>query len=120
VSRPRALRRRRSRMIGALRWQAVDGRAGCPHCGLPMRRRFANQADNAATMDHILPACMGGGNTRENLRVVCRLCNETRAAVGHCVGAMACARAALCTPRPPVGRVVAWWRATGMVRGMAA
>lgn len=107
-------------MIGALRWQAMDGRAGCPHCGVPMRRRFAEGCDAAATVDHLLPACRGGGNVRENLRIVCRLCNETRGALGHCVGAMACARAAMNSPRPPVARVVAWWRGAGLRLAVAA
>ncbi len=45
------------------------------------------------TKDHIFPKLWGGANAAENYRIVCRRCNSLRAAMGHCVGAMACLRA---------------------------
>lgn len=49
--------------------------------------------DSARTRDHIRPASWYGDDTDSNIRFCCALCNELRAQCGHCVGALACARA---------------------------
>lgn len=86
--------------------------APCPHCGFPMAppaRRGGPQTTLDASLDHIVPLCAGGSNNPENLRVVCKLCNQSRAVAGHCVGALACVRAVLGRKRPPVGEVARRW-----------
>jgi hypothetical protein len=50
-----------------------------------------------------------GSDHIENLRMVCSLCNQSRAAAGHCVGALACVRAVLNRKRPTVGDVSRLW-----------
>lgn len=40
----------------------------CAYCGQPIPKR-------AATLDHVVPKCRGGGATRENQVVACRRCN---------------------------------------------
>ena len=29
-------------------------------------------------MDHVIPLCLGGANTRDNLQVLCRDCNSEK------------------------------------------
>ncbi len=63
-------------------------RLRCPICGYQMmgeRRR--------PSRDRILPGAWGGTYRHDNLRIICQLCNAFRAAAGHCLGALACARA---------------------------
>lgn len=81
----------------------------CPHCGFQMSKD--RSATNGATLDHILPQAANGSHHRSNLRVVCKLCNQTRAATGHCIGAMACVRAVLERKRPTVGEASRLWQA---------
>lgn len=72
---------------------ADDGR--CPTCSQPFARgRAQNNSPRRKTRDHILPQCWGGEDTMHgdarNIRMICSECNQHRALVGHCVGAMAC------------------------------
>jgi hypothetical protein len=46
--------------------------------------------ERRASKDHVLPSEWGGDTVPDNLRRCCQACNQLRAAVGHCVGAMAC------------------------------
>ena len=39
------------------------------------------------------PRARRGTNARDNIRIVCRQCNEVRALAGQCITALACARA---------------------------
>lgn len=67
----------------------------CPYCGRLMKRRIKGKPvrRETETRDHIVPRCMGGSDAGENLRAVCYECNQLRALAGHCIGALACARA---------------------------
>jgi hypothetical protein len=73
---------------------------------VPMVRQ--SHADNALTVDHILPRARGGTHTSENLRPMCKLCNQSLAHVGNCLGALACARAVM--GYTPQQNVLRWWR----------
>ena len=87
----------------------------CPDCGFQMvrspRGTGRGQSSLDASLDHIRPRAQGGSDRLENLRVVCKLCNQSRAAADHCVGAMACVRAVLGRRRPTVGEVSRTWLA---------
>jgi hypothetical protein len=63
------------------------------HCKCCGRLMLPNHPQQKPTRDHIRPRAWGGENTRENLRVFCRDCNQLRAMADHCLGALACARA---------------------------
>lgn len=74
----------------------------CPLCGASMVLSHevgrAHRYDHPHRMsrDHILPREWGGallGRIARNTRWCCQECNRDRASCGHCVGAMACARA---------------------------
>ena len=67
----------------------------CPYCDEQMTKGFRYDgapSKSYPTIDHILPKAWGGLNRMENYRIVCIKCNNLRAVVGHCVGAMACLR----------------------------
>lgn len=50
----------------------------CPLCGCLMTLKGNRNAANFATLDHIIPKSEGGTNNIENLRLVCRICNNKR------------------------------------------
>ncbi len=83
----------------------------CPHCGIGMwwpNGAIKVRTDMAeATLDHIVPRRSGGGHAVQNLRIVCRLCNASRAITGDCVGALACVRAVI--GRQNLRRVARAW-----------
>lgn len=88
----------------------------CPQCGFEMtnatrRKRIARSAQSShdATIDYILPRAYGGTNKPDNLRVMCKLCQQSRASVDYCVGALACLRTVLKRKRPAVGEVAKLW-----------
>ena len=90
------------------------GRDGmlCPYCGFAMERNKGGSTAGKtlmATLDHILPQVAGGSDHPENLRIVCQLCNGSRGATGHCVGALACVRAVLGRKRPTESEVSRLW-----------
>lgn len=59
--------------------------------------------------DHICPTSWGGPNRADNIRHVCQDCNSLRAACGHCIGALACARAvAADIGQRPLTIIVRW------------
>lgn len=80
----------------------------CPICSVPMIRKGADWESRGRTRDHILPRCRGGSHRPENIRIICRRCNETLGAFGNCVGAVAAMRAVI--GRQPVGDCLRWWR----------
>lgn len=81
------------------RLRGREGHTGaCPFCRRPMwneRSSRSGPGGRRETIDHILPLDRGGGNDLGNLRLCCATCNEVRAQLDHCVGAMACARGAI-------------------------
>jgi len=49
----------------------------CLECGTHMDYDHSLQP-NSAEVDHIVPYALGGKDTIENTRVICRYCNQTR------------------------------------------
>lgn len=47
----------------------------CARCGRNMQRWVSRRFP---TLDHIVPLSKGGSNARENLRVICNVCNSSR------------------------------------------
>lgn len=65
----------------------------CCYCRRPMVKSKGRKnwgGERRASKDHILPSEWGGDSVPDNFRRSCQGCNQLRAAVGHCVGAMAC------------------------------
>jgi len=50
----------------------------CPLCGVKMVNRGKCDLPNFATIDHIVPKSRGGTSNIENLRLICRKCNNKR------------------------------------------
>ena len=50
----------------------------CPICGKKMQNKNRNQLDTYMTVDHIIPKCVGGRKNFENLRPLCKACNNAR------------------------------------------
>lgn len=50
----------------------------CPECGKPMQNRNRNDLETYMTIDHIVPKAQGGTDNIENLRPLCRACNNKR------------------------------------------
>ena len=50
----------------------------CPVCDCLMTNSGSPTADNFATLDHVVPKSLSGGNNVENLRLLCRKCNIKR------------------------------------------
>src|SRR5579859_4677416 len=88
----------------------------CPYCGHQMTfpGRDGRMGVRTRSVDHIMPREWGGDNTSENRRIVCRTCNELRAAAGHCLGALACARAVSQNAHPQY--VLNRWRLVTITR----
>jgi hypothetical protein len=84
----------------------AEGRP-CPYCRAPMTR---NHQHRRPSNDHILPASWGGPDDLENYRVCCSGCNGLRALAGHCVAALACARAVARTNRTHTLDVLNRWK----------
>jgi hypothetical protein len=85
----------------------------CPYCrcGMQRRRHRPGSIDpHRRTRDHIRPKAWGGSDSADNIRDVCRRCNEQRAVCGHCIGALACARAVACSRHASVASVIRQWR----------
>ncbi len=60
-----------------------DGKK-CPTCQTVMSyyrgTKFGHEIPDAATIEHVIPKCLGGSNENKNLTVRCNLCNR---ASGH-------------------------------------
>jgi hypothetical protein len=80
----------------------------------PNRRRA--HKDATRTRDHILPKAMLGDDDPSNLRPSCHRCNQLRAECGHCIGALACARAVARSQGRDVRQVIKDWRYRFRVR----
>lgn len=83
----------------------------CRWCGYKLwraRRGKTFSRTSCATVDHLLPRERGGVNVPSNVVLSCQRCNELRAAAGHCLGALACARTVL--PYPTISSVTLWLR----------
>ena len=87
----------------------------CPYCKRPMTSGKKVNNPTRASRDHILPRQWGGldswgtEHAPRNLRWCCQECNNLRAAVGHCIGALACL--ATVTPHKASWLVIAQqWR----------
>ncbi len=48
----------------------------CKLCGIEMHGNGMEMTGK--TLDHIIPLCMNGTHTKDNVRVICRKCNLTR------------------------------------------
>ena len=55
----------------------ASGLTYCPICTVPLNWEQGQQP-NSAEVDHIIPHSLGGTDTAENLRVICRSCNQSR------------------------------------------
>lgn len=77
--------------MGIYEGQLADRAHG--HCKCCGRLMLPNHPRHKPTRDHIRPRAWGGANALENLRVFCNECDQLRALAGHCLGALACARA---------------------------
>ena len=65
-----------------VRKQAIDKaianeQFNCLDCGIHLDYEHSIQP-NSAEVDHIVPHALGGQDTLENTRVICRYCNQTR------------------------------------------
>ena len=60
---------------------AIYSRDGfvCYLCGCTVQTGGDYNADDAATLDHVIPRSKGGSDEDENLRTCCRLCNSLKA-----------------------------------------
>lgn len=54
-----------------------DGVTHCPLCRAPLDYRRGKRP-NSAEPDHLVPWALGGTNTVDNGRVLCRRCNQRR------------------------------------------
>lgn len=52
----------------------------CTLCGIQLKSGKSTPLFKAATIDHIVETCIGGGDEMENLRLACAKCNGSRPA----------------------------------------
>lgn len=52
-----------------------QSKTNCPECQRPLAWGTA-KTPRSPEVDHITPVVLGGTNERENLRVICRECNQ--------------------------------------------
>ncbi len=57
-------------------WEEQGGL--CTLCGRKCRRHAGNKADDAFTVDHIVPKRLGGQGNKENGRGLCAKCHRRR------------------------------------------
>jgi 5-methylcytosine-specific restriction protein A len=61
----------------ALREAQAQGITHCPECTTPLNYTEGRQP-NSAEPDHIIPHANGGQDTLDNIRILCRRCNQSR------------------------------------------
>ncbi len=61
----------------ALRDAITRGVTNCPLCGCILDYTQGRQP-NSPEADHILPHSRGGTDTLDNIRIICRRCNQSR------------------------------------------
>lgn len=61
----------------ALRDGQRNGIDHCPNCSVLLDYEKGKRP-NSAEPDHIVPWSLGGRNTRDNARILCRRCNQSR------------------------------------------
>lgn len=93
-------KRWRTKVINAAK---ANGQSTCPLCHVWLDWERAGHP-NSVEADHIVPAALGGTNTLDNGRAICRTCN--RKLGGH-VGARSVARARSSRRSPDLGRRIA-------------
>ncbi|MEB3196138.1 MAG: HNH endonuclease signature motif containing protein [Candidatus Sericytochromatia bacterium] len=77
---PPAPRKRLARALADRVWTLAQGM--CARCGVTCKRGKANRYDNDPTLgeiDHIVAVRDGGGDTPQNLQLLCLSCNRTKA-----------------------------------------
>jgi 5-methylcytosine-specific restriction endonuclease McrA len=72
---------------GTATWKRIRGQAiyrakrggltNCPDCGV-LLDYDVGQTPASAEVDHITPHSLGGTDTHDNVRVCCRLCNQSK------------------------------------------
>ena len=66
------------KLVSQARAKAQDnGLTTCPLCNTWMNFDHA-QLPNSPELDHIIPFAEGGTNDEQNLRIICRSCNQKR------------------------------------------
>lgn len=55
----------------------ADGLTHCPLCGTLLNYRIG-RTPASAEVDHIIPHSRGGTDTPDNVRIICRRCNQSR------------------------------------------
>ena len=50
----------------------------CPSCNKQIQNKHRNLLDSYMTVDHIVPKSLGGTDNIDNLRPLCRDCNNKR------------------------------------------
>lgn len=61
----------------ALRVAQTTGITNCPTCHTPLNYT-QGRLPNSAEPDHILPVSRGGTDTLDNIRILCRRCNQSK------------------------------------------
>jgi 5-methylcytosine-specific restriction endonuclease McrA len=85
----------------------------CAWCGERANLRFGLSKVHdwhRATLDHVLPRALGGGNDIDNTTLACAWCNVGRSMTGHCITALRCAEAVL--GRGEMAAVAQWFQAS--------
>lgn len=80
-----AVKRSRSSRTGTAKWLRLakeaktraqhDGQFTCPLCGVALDYTRSRQP-NSPEADHVVPYSQGGEDVIENIRIICRLCNQ--------------------------------------------
>jgi 5-methylcytosine-specific restriction endonuclease McrA len=70
------MRRNSGRPWRRVRDQVYAEELYCWRCGLPVDQFLPSNHDYGRSVDHLLPASMGGGDDRANLRLAHRICNS--------------------------------------------
>lgn len=53
----------------------------CFYCNRQVFREVPENTENKATIDHVIPRCLGGTNFADNLVISCRKCNIKKSVI---------------------------------------